>query len=413
MNKVWNLIKHEYTRHVLRRRFLVALLSVPLWIVFAIGMGILSVVLATDSTPVGYIDQAGIIVDPVLREDSGPAGNYNFIAYTGEAEARAALNANQVQAYFVIPPDFVQTRSAAFVYNEQPNNRISRQFNNLLRQNLLADQDPLVAQRVLQGPALVIEATQENRTMAENEWFKIGAPIAAAIFLVVSVFTSSGYLMQAVVEEKENRTMEVLATSLSPEQIMGGKILALIAVGLTQVLVWSFFPLLALVFARAALPFLQDVAIDWRTIGLVMLTILPTFVLISALMATIGATVTEAREGQQISGLVTLPVMAPFMLLTPILLNPGGPVSLFLSFFPLTAAMTILLRLAFSSVPDWQALLSAGILILSALGSLWLAGRVFRLGMLQYGRRLGLKDVMRAAVPGRRISAGTTRKESI
>jgi len=215
--------------------------------------------------------------------------------------------------------------------------------------------------------------------------------------LIVSVFTSGGYLMQAIVEEKENRTMELLATSLSPMQIMGGKIIALIGVGLTQVVAWGFFPLLVILLVGPMLPSLQGVAVDWEMIWIVLLTTLPTFVLISALMATIGSTVTEAREGQQITSLVTLPVIAPFLLFSVLIADPNGVVAIVLSIFPLTAALTLLIRMAFATVPAWQIVLSTLLLILSAVGSLWLAGRVFRVGMLSYGKRLGWREVFIAA----------------
>jgi len=126
------------------------------------------------------------------------------------------------------------------------------------------------------------------------------------------------------------------------------------------------------------------------------ITALPTFVLISALMATIGATITESSEGQQVSALVTLPAMAPFMLMSAILANPGGIIAVGLSLFPLTAALTLLLRMAFASVPLWQTILSVTLLIVSAVGALWLSGRVFRIGMLRYGKKMGLKDIMAA-----------------
>lgn len=394
MRKFWAVFKHEYARHVLRKRFILALVSVPLWIVFAIGLGIVSVFLQMDRTPVGYVDQAGIIkqTESPLLQSSGPVA-VDLLRIESEEEARQALDEKQIQAFFLLPANYLETRSARLFFYEEPDDSVISQFNDLLRINLLANKPTRVVLRALQGPQLVVEATSDDRSMAENDWGKVAAPIAAGIFLTVAVFTSSGYLMQAVVEEKENRTMEILATSLSPVQIMGGKIAALISVGLTQIFIWSVFPAILLGVAVAYIPFLQDISIDWNTILLVLITALPTFVLVAAIMAMIGASVTEASEGQQVSGLVTLIVMAPFMLMTPILMNPSGPIALFFSFFPLTASLTLLARVAFSSVPDWQIAVSAVILTISAIGALWMAGRVFRLGMLQYGQRLGLKDI--------------------
>lgn len=399
MSKLWKVIKHEYIRHVLRKRFLLALVSVPLWILFSLAMGVVSVILQTNHTPVGYVDPSGIITTTALPESqsSMPSiSRVSFRSYSNEDQARAALEHKQIQGFFVLPPDYRQTRSVRLVFLQEPSSTVTRQFSEILKVNLLAGQPANITQRIMEGANIEIQATQEDRSTSKGEWFKIAAPIIAGIFLIVSVFTSSGYLMQAVVEEKENRTMEILATSLSPEQIMGGKTIALIGVGLTQVLVWVSFPLTAVILARAYVPFLQQIEIDTNLIALIALTAVPTFVMIAALMATIGATVTEAREGQQVSGLLTLPVMLPYMLSTVIVMNPNGPLAVFLSLFPLTAAMTLLMRLGFATVPGWQIAASTVILILSAAGSLWLSGRVFRAGMLRYGKRMGWKDVFGA-----------------
>ncbi len=398
MSKVWTIIRHEYVRHVLRKRFLIALLSVPLWIVVMGAVAVLSVFLTNTNIPVGYVDESGLLAHPVFPDakDIGPFGSVEIVAFASQVQARAALDDKKIQGYYILPKDYLQTRSASLFYGDKElNSGTQRDFEDFLRRNLLTSQPKDVADRIIKGPNLVIQATQEKRTMGNNDWFKVVMPIAGGILLIVGVFTSGGYLMQAVVEEKENRTMEILATSVSPMQIMGGKIIALLGVGLTQMLVWSLFPLLGVIIATALFPTFRAV-VDWGTVGIMFLLILPTFVMISALMAAIGATVTDAREGQQVSGLISLPVWIPYMLMGVFITNPGSPIAIFFSFFPLTAALTILIRTGFGSVPLWQTLLSAAILIASAVGSLWLAGRIFRLGMLRYGQRLRWNDIFRS-----------------
>jgi ABC-2 type transport system permease protein len=121
---------------------------------------------------------------------------------------------------------------------------------------------------------------------------------------------------------------------------------------------------------------------------------LPSFVLIAALMAAVGATVTEAREGQQVTGLFTLPVMIPYWFAFQIMSNPNGPLAVALSYFPLTAPVALTMRAGFTDLPPGQVLLSVGILVLSAFGALWLAGRALRLGMLRYGQRVNLRELL-------------------
>lgn len=406
VNKTWKIIVHEYTRHVLRKRFIFALLSVPLWILISIGAGLLSIVLQVNPKPVGYVDQAGLLDEiDVNKAASGSDLNIprsEFIPFGSETDARRALENKEIQAFFVIPPGYTDSLTTRLIYLEEPNGLVKSQFSEVLRAGLLKNEDPLTISRLLEGSTLEIEATQDDSQSVNNDWFKIAAPMVAGLFLMVSVFTSAGYLMQAIVEEKENRTMELLATSLSPVQIMGGKIIALISVGLTQVLVWSLFPILAILLARSYIPFLQRVIIDWKMIALVILLALPTFILISTLMATIGAAVTDSREGQQTSTIITLPAMSPYLLLSALLGNPGGIIAVGLSLFPLTAALTILIRMAFASVPFWQILLSVTILLISTAGSVWLSGKVFRVGMLRYGKRMSLREIFQVFTPIRK-----------
>ena len=402
MRNFGHIFWHEYTRHVLRRRFLIALLSMPLWLIFVFVIAVVGVLLQFNRAPVGYVDHAHILQSSTLSDENvGLLGSVPFLAYASEGDARTALQDKKIQAYFVVAADYRQSLQVQLYYLDQPDALVTQQFSSLLRQNLLSNQPPAIAQRVIDGPSLVLEATQDNQQLPDNNWVKVAIPIAAAVFLIASMFTSSGYLMQAVVEEKENRTMEILATSAAPGTIMSGKIIALISVGLTQMLAWSLIPLIALGVARANIPSMQTVQIDSRLILLFFVTTLPTFLLISTLMATIGATVTDEREGQQVSTLVTLPVILPFMLIAVFMSNPDSLLSQVLTFFPLTAALSLLLRMAFSTVPTWQIYVSSGILIISALGALWLAGRVFRMGMLQYGKRMGWKDIAQAAFPRR------------
>jgi ABC-2 type transport system permease protein len=176
---------------------------------------------------------------------------------------------------------------------------------------------------------------------------------------------------------------------------MAGKVIGDIFIGLSQIFVWSIFIFIGLLIGRNYLEFLQNISIEWDTIALILLLLFPAFVMVSALMATIGATVTEAREGQQMVGFITLPIWIPYLLIMPIMMNPNSPLAVAFSLFPLTAPLTIILRSGFTIIPAWQIALSLLLLVLSALGALWFAGRTFRMGMLRYGKRLRWREIFK------------------
>ncbi len=400
MRKLWLVAAYEYKRNVLRKGFLIALLSVPLWLLVGMGVGWIMVSMENDTTPIGYVDHSGVLrrgIPAPLPKDS-PYDPVPILAYPDERAARAALDAGEIRGYYVLPEDYLAGGAVQVVYRERIREAAQEQFEAFVRVNLAAGSPPEVARRLLEGPrweVVMLEGGAVNE-LAET-LMKTLVPFISGVVLYLGLFIVGGYLMRAVLDEKENRTIEILATSISPGTLMTGKVLGIFAVGMTQVLVWLGMGLVAFLFFRANLPDVPPLDMDWGLMARILAVLLPTFAMVSGLMAAIGAMLSNASEGQQLTGLVTLPMMFPLMLLGLLVSNPNSPLSIALSIFPLTAPMTMLLRLSFSEVPAWQFALSVSLLALSAVGSMWLAGKILRIGMLQYGRRLRLKELWQGA----------------
>lgn len=402
MSKLWHIIKHEYTRHVFRKRFLFSLLSLPLTVIAMVGVALLVVTFLIDTTPVGYVDHSDVLDNPVRQDVSSGVFDpmIEFQPYQEEDQAQAALESSQIQAYYVLPEDYPQTLDVELVYQEEPGTSIQSQFSDFIRQNLMAFEnlDPAVKERLSEGSLVTMAALDGSREMREDQWYLIFTPFIAGIMFIIVVMTSGGYLMQAVVEEKENRTMEIVITSVTPNQLMTGKIIGNIAVGLTQLVIWLVFGWIGLTVCGQFWPVLQDFSLPTNFIVVLLLILLPSFVMIAALMAAIGSTMTEMREAQQISGMFSLPITIPFYLSSTIMMNPNGLLAMVLSYFPLTSPVTVLMRMAFTVVPAWQIALNIAILVIFALIAIWFAGRAFRMGMLQYGKKLSIKEIFRKSV---------------
>ena len=316
-----------------------------------------------------------------------------LLAFASDAEAEAALKAEEIQAYFTLPEDYQQSGKARLVYVEQPNDPVYDQFFGFLAANLLQGQPIAIQERVLGGNEIIVRAPETDRQMSEKDWFNILIPFFAGIIFFMAMSTTSGYLLQAVVEEKENRTMEVVVTSVSPGQFMAGKVIGDIAIGLTQLIAWALFIWLALAVGGRYAEWIRNIHFSGEMVLLAVLVMVPAFVMVSALMAAVGATVTQASEGQQVMGIFTLVMWAPYMLMVTLIEHPNSPLSVGLSLFPLTAPLTMLMRAGFTVVPTWQVVTSVTLLVLAAGGALWVAGRAFRLGMLRYGQRVRWKEV--------------------
>lgn len=394
MIKVLRVARHEYGQHVFNKRFLMGLLSVPLVIIVMVGLIFLIISIENDTTPLGYVDNSGLLSDPVPAPAvEKPGKPVPMLPFASDSEARSALDAGEIQAYFVLPADYLSTGKLTLVYLEDVKAPARYQFYDFLTVNLLRDFDPLVAERLVAGGEVTIVTPDGSRSASSQDWFNVLLPMLAGLGFLIAMFSTGGYLMQAVVDEKENRTMEVIITSLSPNQFMAGKIIGDISIGMTQILLWGGFIVGTILLTRNSLDFLSGVRVAPQTLFLMAAVVFPSFVVVAALMALVGATVADAREGQQVTGLIALPVWIPYMLFALIMENPNSPIAILLSLFPMTAPLTMLIRDGLTVLPAWQIALCAVIQIASAAGTIWLAGRAFRLGMLRYGQRLKLREV--------------------
>ncbi len=397
MGKIWQIIKYEYRRHVFQKRFLFSLLSLPIAAGAMVLVGVLVAVLSIDASPVGYIDRSGALQ---ISEQTGEEGTIfepiiEFKDYQDADQARADLEAEEIQAYYIIPEDYPQSLKIEVVFFDEPGTGVQAQFNRMIRNNLdtFEGLDPQVKQRLQEGGDVTVASLDGSREMREDQWFLIFTPFIAGIMFLIVVMTSGGYLLQAVVEEKENRTMEIVITSVTPNQLMTGKIIGNIAVGLTQLVVWLVFSWIALLVGGLFWPPLQAFALPTDFALVLIFMLLPAFIMVSAIMAAIGSTMTEMQEAQQVSALFSLPITIPYYLSTPIMMNPNGVLAEILSYFPLTSPITILMRMAFTVVPTWQIMISISLLVLFAALAIWFAGRAFRMGMLRYGKKLSIKEI--------------------
>lgn len=400
MNNIWLVFKHEYSRHVLRKRFIIAVLSLPLMALVIIATSFLAVGSGYDGRPAGYIDQSGLFAHaqqlPVEKDEFMPP--IQFRAYMDEAAARADLENKTIQALFVIAPDYMESGNVQMIALDSPGSQVQSDFRSFLVSNLLTGKDPNVVDRLTKGSTLKIKNIEGSREMADNNFLAVLVPIIAGVLFMVSINTSGGYLLQAVVEEKENRTMEIMVTSVSPAQLMAGKILGNLSVGLTQVVIWVLGGVAAINLLMRASPELEVGSLItpsyfWLIIG----TFIPSFIMVAALMAAVGATVTETREAQQVSGLFTLPIFLPLWFISVIMSHPNGVLAKVLSIFPLTAPLTLPMRAVLTDIPALEIILTISLLILTAVVAIWFASRAFRLGMLRYGKRLSWKEVFRRA----------------
>jgi ABC-type Na+ efflux pump permease subunit len=237
-----------------------------------------------------------------------------------------------------------------------------------------------------------VTADGEDRT---NELLNRLVPMALMGLLLMSVLMSGQYLLTTTIEEKSNRVVEVLLSAVSPMELMVGKILGQFAVGL---LVLALYLSLGLI---AMLSFASLGLLDPTLIVFLLIFYLLAYLSVGAFMAAIGSAVNELREAQGLMTPVMMIIMIPWFLWMPISRNPNSALAMVLSFVPPLSNFVIMLRLASSTPPPlWQTLLAILAGLAGVMASLWFAARVFRIGLLMYGKPPNLATLIRWARTG-------------
>jgi ABC-2 type transport system permease protein len=396
MRKAWLVAKHEYLTMVRKRSFVLATLAFPLLIAAFIAFTIVLAQGRSDPRPLGVVDLAGVLLDEGQQANDS---DFQFLPFAAEAAALQALQAGSIQGYYLLPSDYRQSGQVQLTaLSERPPGGAQRAFDSLLRASLLAEEPGAVQQRLDGGVSLTVRSADGRREFSQSNFINLLLPFVAGFFFVYAVLSSAGYLLQAVTTEKENRTVEIMATTLSPDHLIAGKALGLLAVALTQLAVWVAAIVLGLALGAAVEPALRAIEVPWTLLLVVLLYFLPSFALIGGMMIAIGSVFNEMQQGQQVAGILNLLFMAPFFVLIVIFANPDGPLAVGMTLFPTTSFLTVLIRWGLTTVPLWQLALSWLLLVISAVASVWAAARVYRAGMLHYGQRLsgaGIKAALR------------------
>lgn len=397
MRKAWQVALEELRRTVFKRSFILVLLMVPLFLALMIGPGILLETLKEDDRPVGYVDRSGVLAEPRALPHAEGERQIGLRAFPDEGAARQALDAQEIQAYFLTSPDYPAGQQVELVYQQEPDPLATRTFRRFLQWNLLQNVPDPIAWRAMEGAQLTYRNPEATRTFPNGgPPLRVVLPLALGLGFGGLLLTGSGSLMSGLAEEKASRTMEVLATSLAPARLVMGKLIGILLINLIQLAFWILVALLAIWVAGDlfGVAWFQHVAPDWQSLLAVTAVSIPGYVFASALMFAVGSTVLESQEGQSFGGMLFLVLMLPVYLLIPIAQQPEGSLAVALSLLPLTSMLTVGLRNMLAIVPLWQVAASVAVQSLAAGGMLWLAGRAFRLGMLRYGKRLRLSEVL-------------------
>jgi ABC-2 type transport system permease protein len=383
--------KFEFTKTVRRKGFILGTLGLPLLILVIMGLSLYTgagIGTAMENQTTGYVDGTGFVE---------PASGY--VPYPDLAAGKTALVAGEIHTLVVVPADYLQNRTLtvytmdASLMGSTGSNTAVQEFlaKNVLRHENVSEEATQAVLSPSSPSVIVLDESGNPKGSQELAGFIL--PFAMTMVLALGILTSSGYLMQGIGEEKESRRGEFLLSYCSAENLLAGKIIGYAAVSLLQMGVWIAMALLvvaatplAAIFFGLQLSGLVGIAVVYFVLG---------YFLFSVSIACTASLAPSVREAQQVSAIFSMFAVFPLIFLQFLLSDPNSLAMQFLTYFPYTAPFIGMVRLTLVSVPPYQIAISMGILVLSIVVLTRLAARIFRMGMLTYGKRAGLADVLR------------------
>jgi len=407
--KFLTIAKWEFLEKVRSKAFIVSLVLFP---VIMVTFGVLPGILATKSDDrtisVGVLDESNTVMKPLGRKLDEryrlPDGEPNYTVrdlaeFDGREQvqgvANAMVSAGEIEGYFIVPPSILDSGVVEYRSENVGNIRLLERFTRTLeeviteRRLLARGFNPDLIRQV--NASVEIRSFKVSEGGAERESGFLETFFGAYIFIMMLMFmvlTSGQLLIRSVVEEKSNRVIEVLLSSCSPRDLMMGKILGLSGLGLFQITIW------ALIAAAIALRFDAGFIVT-ENLPLLLVYFLLGYLLYAGIFVAAGSPVTTEQEAQQITSYVSLLLVFPTVLAIPAMQNPDSALIQILSFIPLLTPAFMLLRIPIQMPEAWEIWSTIGLLLVSIVISMWMAGKIFRTAILAYGKRLTIPELVR------------------
>ena len=417
MRKALIIARWEFLTTITRRSYIIVVIAIPVFYGFMLGTAMLtgqSMARGQRERSIAIVDAPHVLDLPFAATqaetraqagppDAGPpiaAGAETLVIYDDTPAALAALAARRVAAVFVVEADYVRTgRITAYgrdtgLFSIPTERRRLSQVGDALRASLLQHAvAPDVLERVYAPGAHVtsMQVDDSGRVRPAPETGILGpfaGPFAVYFMLTLAIFFSSAFLQQATVEDRQNRMIEILLSSVDTNELLLGKIIGLAGAGLLQVAIYLSLLIVPAMTLTIALQ------VPLAKLALSFVYFLLGYTLFACLMAGTGALGRTAQESAQMSAIWTLTSAAPMGFLAAITAAPNGALARLLSFFPVTAPVTMLLRLSSGDPPVIDILASSIVCLATIYVSLRVAAKILRASFLMYGKRATLPELI-------------------
>jgi ABC-type Na+ efflux pump, permease component len=399
MNKSFTIAKYEFLKKIKCREFFSMTFCFPLLTIFIIIAPILIMDPANNGNQsVGYIDQTNMFSATKMTKESQNVGGLEeklyttrFVKYTDNRTMLRDLNSGIISECIFFPSNYLKT-GIVYYYTTGKMQSVSKdELSEVVITGILKDKiDENILIRV-KNPVNMrkLEYNMSTEEFKESQFdFKnIILSILPAVLLIFSILNSSGSLIRSITEEKENKMIEILLSSVTHQELLVGKIVGLGAVGLLQIIIWVSIIVIGGAYYTAIYmnPYLLVIIFVYYILG---------YLLYASMTAGIGVISESVQEGQRIAGIITLVAILPLFLFQLLLTSPNSVTAVLLSTFPLTSAISMISRIAVTNVPFYQLLLSITILFVSIYLEIVLFSRLFRVEFLMYGKKPKINELI-------------------
>ena len=409
--------RFEFLAVVKRWSYLIATFGLPLFLAAVSGtvLGVQTHFLtqrAEESSAFGLVDEASVVDHSVFEERDGEQvwGNQvsDVLLYEDQEAATRDLESGRLRALYVVDKDYLRSGEVRAIQSEKTpllsmrGTNVEPLLRSLLRKSLLDGRlEEDVQERVI-SPALFVrarlgpdgvEVTDVDEAL--DLLMRTTIPLFLGVLLLTALLSASGYLVQTVATDKESKIVEVLLSSVTPEEILAGKLFGLGAAGLVQFAAWTSMVIFVALSASAALA--SVVTVPWLALAVSPLLFVLGYLFLGSLMLATAALGANAAESQKLTMGWAMLAILPLMVLVILLEDPNGILGQAMTWIPFTSPLTVIIRLSVepSGVAWWEVSGAIVVLIISTWAAIRVGARLFRVGFLLTGSRPSLAELWR------------------
>ena len=406
MKQVWTIVKWEFINRVKTKLFLITTFLLPFFMGAMLYLPTILMDLEPEElTEIGLVYEDGLntlverFQSQVAMSHRLKDGNPQFIIFRYEDEKTAldSVSTKSIDGYLYIPSSVLDTGQVNYFGHSLSNikifSQLRRTLNQVVIEQRMLDQDidiSLVGALSRNIRFDTFEVDEEGITSEGNELTSFLLPLMFLMILFMTVFMSGQLLLRSVMEERTNRTIEILLSSVTADEIMRGKILGLGALGLIQMI---FYLICGLVVTE----YKELTIVDYSQIPIFFIYFVTGYLFYASIFAAMGTLFKSEQEAQQSSGIISIVAILPIAFSSYFITNPGSAFTVASSYIPPLTPFMMILRVGTKSVEYTEIILSTLLMIVSCWLMLKLSGKIFRIAILLYGKRPTFKEIIRWA----------------